>query len=254
MPTRVVLFALEQQPNGSFFLEPLFAREKGRLQMPSMVDPGTNCRAFPSEYTRAGTSYGLLFGGARAGTATLEGGGKVAVSFTRAVRLAQGQMALATNSKALGRATGSRRPPTTEERAAALNLARSQFRQKGIPSAMLKRFAIEQLTSTDLNHDGAQDLIGALRADESPLGRSHSLFFVAERLDSSYRLSFVKYHSGMGETYGFERLVDHIDLDGDGVDELITRNSGWEWYTYRVYSRRGTRWIPIYEGHGCEGM
>ena len=109
-PRRVVLFALEQQPNGSFFLEPLFAREKGLLQMPSMVDPGTNCRAFPSEYTRAGTSYGLLFGGARAGTATLEGGGKVAVSFTRAVRLSQGQMALATELEGVGPGNGVKTP------------------------------------------------------------------------------------------------------------------------------------------------
>jgi hypothetical protein len=260
---RSVLFAFEQQPNGSFLLMPVFEVEQGRLHMPPEVDQGNNCRAFASEYNRAGRSYSVLFGGARAGTATMKGGGEATVSFARAVRLPRlggsegsgaSEMALATDSKALGGATGSRRPPTAEERAAALSMVRAEYGKKGVPASMLAHVALEELISTDLNHDGAQDLIGAWRVDEAPLGRSHSLFFIAERRGTSYHLSLVKYQAGRGETYGFELPVDHVDLDGDGSDELITRDSGWEWYAYHVYSRRGTRWVPIYEGYGCEGM
>ncbi len=70
-PQPAILFAVQQQPNGSFALEPLFEIEKGHLQKPPSLNEGNDCRAFPPEYSSAGKSYSLLFGGARVGTATL---------------------------------------------------------------------------------------------------------------------------------------------------------------------------------------
>jgi hypothetical protein len=161
---------------------------------------------------------------------------------------------LAASSAALGRDRGTRRSPDAAERAAALEFARAEFIRRSVPAALLPRLEIVQLTSTDLNGDGRQDLIGVAAIDPgNPAGEVRTLFFVAEGTGQGYRPALRRYHSGNGETYGIEVLVDHIDLDGDGADEILTKAYGWEWFTYRIYKRRGGAWVRTYEGYGCQG-
>jgi hypothetical protein len=258
--SRDVLFSMNVNEKGEYFLSPLVELVEGRPFEPQVVQSDTGCRIFPSQRLAAGRSYTVLFGGERVGRATVSGSEKFNVKLNRAIRLEprstnrNGDTALAASSAALGRDRGTRRSPDAAERAAALEFARAEFIRRSVPAALLPRLEIVQLTSTDLNGDGRQDLIGVGAIDSgNPAGEVRTLFFVAEGTGQGYRPALRRYHSGNGETYGIEVLVDHIDLDGDGADEIVTKAYGWEWFTYRIYSRRGGAWIRTYEGYGCQG-
>ncbi len=44
-----------------------------------------------------------------------------------------------------------------------------------------------------------------------------------------------------------ERLVEHLDLDGDGTSELVTTAQGLEGVTYYIYKRQSGAWNKTYE-------
>jgi hypothetical protein len=44
-----------------------------------------------------------------------------------------------------------------------------------------------------------------------------------------------------------EMLVDHLDLDGDRVSELVTTTTGLEGVTYYIYKRQNGEWRSTYE-------
>ncbi len=258
--SRDVLFAVSVDEKGAYSVQPVVELQNGRAFEPRVVASDTGCRDFAPQWSAAGRCYTVLFGGERVGRATVSGPSQASVKLTRAIRLAprasgrRGDTALATSSPSLGREMGTRRPPEAVERAAAIEFARAEFVRRSVPARLLSRIQVVQLTASDLNRDGRQDLLGVARIDPvNDDGPVRTLFFVAEGDASGYRPALVRYHSGSGETYGLESLVDHLDLDGDGVDEILTVADGWEWFTYRVYSRRGGGWVRTYEGYGCQG-
>jgi hypothetical protein len=44
-----------------------------------------------------------------------------------------------------------------------------------------------------------------------------------------------------------ERLVDALDLDGDGTSEVVTERDGFEGDSYFIYKKQGDKWNKIYE-------
>ena len=44
-----------------------------------------------------------------------------------------------------------------------------------------------------------------------------------------------------------EVLVDHVDLDGDRVSEVVTMTLSFEGATYKIYRRQKGQWANIYE-------
>ncbi len=258
--SRAVLFSLNADDKGGYSLQPVVELQNGRVLEPPVVVSDTGCRDFAAQWYRAGRSYTVLFGGERAGRAVVGRGSAVSVKLNREIRLERtasgrpGDMALATSAPSLGRQLGTRRPPDASERAAALGIARAEFVRRSVPAQLLSRLEMVQLTVSDVNRDGRQDLLGVARIDSvNNTGPVRTLFFVAEGGASGYRPTLARYHSGNGETYSLEVLIDHVDLDGDGIDEILTRAYGWEWFTHRIYSRRGGRWVRTYEGYGCQG-
>lgn len=49
---------------------------------------------------------------------------------------------------------------------------------------------------------------------------------------------------------GRQSFVDHIDLDGDGVDELLVSHTGYESASIKVYQRQGPAWVEVADGVG----
>ncbi|MGH9600890.1 MAG: hypothetical protein ACRD24_00760 [Terriglobales bacterium] len=56
--------------------------------------------------------------------------------------------------------------------------------------------------------------------------------------------------SGAFDDHQQRALVDHLDLDGDGVDELIVRMEGYEDWQYGIYKKEKKRWKLVYTGGG----
>ena len=73
------------------------------------------------------------------------------------------------------------------------------------------------------------------------------LFAIADRAGASYLPSFTKVINGSAAHAEYRRFVDHLDLDGDGVDEMVLE--GWQYGgdTYLMVMRyKGGRWNEIY--------
>lgn len=243
----IVLAVQDLGDHQTFILEPI------ALILPSGIVPAPNswCSEFEKEapqfesrYLKQGTKQKVLFGGADAGTLTVVGyepGRGFIVNLEQRGQLGGLVMALATNSQALGRQKGSRRPPTTLEESVATELARQGFLARGISAASLGRVTLSQLTATDLEGDKQPELVGsAIIEREDGLGVEHSLFFVAKaKQDSkSYAPTVIWYDSAPTALDGkLSLLVDHVDMDGDGVDELVTKVHFWERWQYRIYKK-----------------
>jgi hypothetical protein len=73
------------------------------------------------------------------------------------------------------------------------------------------------------------------------------LFVVADKIGGSYTPSFTKVINGAASHAEYRRFVDHVDLDGDGVDEIVLE--GWQYGgdTYLMVMRyKGGRWNEVY--------
>lgn len=212
-----------------------------------------------------GTRYRLLFGGGEAGSLTITGktrtqddcsgdwGYEPVVVAQTAVRLGGHVRALATNSSSLGHRASARRAPIASERAAALSLAQNIYRQKGVAAALFKNIETVNLTATDFNGDGKFELVGSFSlkgGDAAP----YILFLVAKPGALAFEPELVLYY-GEGSTSGGVYFIDQIDLDGDGIAELIVENNHeyeGEGNRVQIYKRQGGRWVVIYERPGWE--
>jgi hypothetical protein len=225
---------------------------------------------FARSYYRPGQKYRLLSGGGEAGTVVVKKDTKDAecartgaeVKLDTKVRFNRNVMALATNSDALGRASSSRRPPTPSERAAVLRLVKQTYQAKGVPASLLPNLETVNLTATDLNRDGKAEMIGSFVVKKLKGGAArYVLFLLAEPQGSDYQAGVTTYERytnedvmsggdidaiGSGGIYT-ERLVDQLDLDGDGAGEVITLVNGFEGDTYHIYKKTDGKWRSVYE-------
>ena len=64
---------------------------------------------------------------------------------------------------------------------------------------------------------------------------------------TDFRIELQRYDEGLEDG---EDFVDELDLDGDGIGEVITQVSGSESWEYAIYKRRAGRWQAIYKGGG----
>ncbi|MBD0373041.1 MAG: hypothetical protein ICV60_19530 [Pyrinomonadaceae bacterium] len=253
-------------------MEPMLIIEGGQYKEP--VSGGSDAeeiKRFSNERYRKGQKYRLLFGGAEAGTATVKKsdideecfrtGADVTLQTT--ARLNRNVMALATDSNSLGLAATerSRRSPTPAERTQALDLARTAFRQKGVAASLLPAIEVINLTAIDLDRDGKFELAGSFVASKRTRKQErYVLFQLAVPAGASYRAAISNYEkhgeddimsgasiNAINEGVYVERLVEHLDLDGDGTSELVTTAQGLEGVSYYIYKKQGSAWNKIYE-------
>ena len=258
-----------QFPNA--YIVPFVLVEGGQFK-PTIAgdsDPAEVTR-FSKAYYGKGQKYRVLFGGAGAGTLTVQksnqgeecSGSSADVVVQSKARFNRNVMALATDSDTLGGAKGTRRPPTPAERAALMPLVRAAFKEKGTPAALLPSLMTVNLTALDLNEDGKAELVGSFVARKLKGGDAarYALFLFAEPEGDSYRTTVLQYDritdadimSGADLTaiengVYLERLVDAVDLDGDGAREVVTVKSGFEGDGYFIYRKQGGKWAQVYE-------
>lgn len=214
-------------------------------------------KRFINEYFRAGRQYRLLFGGGDSGTVTvqkyLEPGCVSMVAEVKAetqARLGGEVQALAVSSDTTGRGRqSSRRAPTEAERASALELVRAAFARNAVPAALVKKMETLNLTASDLDRDGRAELVGSFRAVGSDY-TNYALFMIFEPAGDKFKPALTWYHKGAEADAADRRLVDLLDLDGDGVAEVFAEGHYYESNDYFIYKKQRGQWRSVYQGGG----
>jgi hypothetical protein len=164
------------------------------------------------------------------------------VSLQAKVRPAGQVMVLATDAPRVARASGFRRPPTAEERAIALDSARQAFERHGVSPVDLK---VVNLTATDVDGDGRAELFGSYS-----VGLNNLFQFLEPGPAYANVIERFNRADDSAQRQMDERLVDHADLDGDGIGEVVTIRGSSEGFYYAIYQKKDGRWRQVYEGGG----
>ena len=246
--------------------------ERGALAEPGSDAAGEGALStFLARHYQTGAKYRLIFGGAEAGTLTIRAATPAECSPNAAsadigqtsAKLGGNVMALATDGAHAPRAQASRRAPTDAERAAAFDVAKRFLMGKRVTaSAIARGTKTLNLTATDLDGDGREELVGSYVVKTGPKVRD-TLFLVAAPQGRGYNAVLTKYGrvnasemmdpsliDSVGEDgLGAELYVEQLDADGDGVGEVFTLSRSFEGTTYRAYHRRSGAWRAAYESY-----
>ncbi|HVF41397.1 MAG TPA: hypothetical protein VM936_00200 [Pyrinomonadaceae bacterium] len=268
-----VVFLVTKDATDDAQVEPVAViNNRGALAEPAAEATGDGAlAAFLARHYKAGAQYRLIFGGAEAGTLTIRAATHAECSPNSAsadigpaaAKLGGNVMALATDGAHAPRAQASRRAPTDEERAAAFGVAKRFLTGKRVSASAVERGTKTlNLTATDLDGDGREELIGSYVVKVGPKVRD-TLFLVAAPQGGGFRAALTRYArvnakemmdpaliDNVGEGgLGTELYVEQLDADGDGVGEVFTLSRTFEGTNYRAYQRRGGVWRGVYESY-----
>ena len=159
---------------------------------------------------------------------------------------------LATDSQTLGRGAPSRRAPTEAERERAVELARAAYAKNRVAAALAAKMEVVNLTATDLDRDGRFELVGSflVQKEGGAAPESNALFLIMEPAEGGFKTAWEWFHQGSEDSYEDRHFVDQVDLDGDGVGEVVAMGSYYESNDYVIYKRQQGRWRPVYKGGG----
>ena len=265
-----VLFVVSawQLPDAS--IVPFVIIDRGQFKQPVGGDSdAAEISSFANTYYPEGRKYRVLFGGDEAGSLTIKKSNKDSecaknsadVMLQSQVKLNRNVMALVTNSDSLGVGKNTRRAPTQSERAALMPLVQAAYKQKGVPVALLPSLTTVNLTALDLDSDGHAELIGSFVVKKQGTSPArYAMFLIAEPQGNSYKTTVLQYErftnkeimggaeiTAIENGVYLERLVDQLDLDGNGTNEVITVTDGFEGDTYHIYKKQGDTWNKVYE-------
>ncbi len=255
----VVLFDSHEY-GGIPTIMPIVVIEGGRYIAPPAFNMKSARRRFAETYYRPGQKYRLLMESGESGAITVkklnscdEMAAEVEVQTMRAQPKRQLSL-IATNSAALEGKTIASREPNEREARAILRLARPYFRRRGLGEPLLEGVA-NWLKAVDVDGDGRAEMIGFFAVGAKS---EHTLFIIAEPQRDGFRPALVLFHQSRdkwGDDGRYQQFVAGIDLDNDGVSELITsgddpRSSND--FTYLIYKKQNGRWRSIYAGGGLK--
>lgn len=224
---------------------------------------------FHRRYFKSKTSYQLVFGGAKAGTAVVKSSDPEAecsrhtaestITTTRTT-LKGNVMALAVSSSIKLAGSGVRRMPTAAERLQIESLVRAELMKQKISAAVVRKLRYQNLTAVDVDGDDVVEFVGSYWVQPTLKSRA-LLFFIADKAsDGKYKFGFSEFGRVTEEEtmssdittvdagVGHEVLLDLLDYDGDGTSEIITYDPGFEGAGFNAYRRENGKWIRTYEG------
>lgn len=245
-----VIFAVNKISDG-VTLDPIVIFNKGQYIDPLPDENETFVGQVAAKYMRAGQKHRVIFGGAEAGTVTVkerhEFGLTTGAMLESSIKLSEEVMALATTSDTLGGKQNSRRAPTAEERAAMLKLMSEAYKQRKVVASAIARVTVNNITAIDVDADGKVELIGSFEIGDQ-IQNSQSLFIIAEIQNGQYQSGLTWYKKGEEGTFEVRRLIDVLDIDGDGVAEVFAINSYYESTDFTIYKKSQGVWRSVYEG------
>lgn len=263
---KVVLFAVL---HSGTTIEPIAYIKEGEFKdaIDGAQEPDV-LTAFHQRYFKPKTPYNLIFGGVNAGIVTVKSSDPSAecerhtadtTILSPRTKLTGNVMALAVSPgfKLVG--NGTRRAATPNERTEIESLVRDAFSKNNVSSAALRRLRSRNLTAVDFNSDDLPEFVGSYWVATTAKTRS-LLFFIAEKFDTEYRITYsdfgtVRQEDTMGNDLtavdggvGHEVLLDLLDFNGDGINEIFTYEPSFEGAAFNAYRKVGDKWTKVYEG------
>ncbi len=213
----------------------------------------------PQAPYKLGASYSVFAGGEQSGQAIVK---KIAplqcnssaaiVAANTSMHFSDTTMALATNAAAIQSHPNRQRDPMPQERLQAIRLAMIEFRKHGVSQALASEVKLERLIATQIDRDGREILSGSLTIKANKA--EHRVFLVIGIARDSATTELVEYHRTTDLEDGKDslglRFVDQLDLDGDGVDEVIVEATGYESEGFLIYKRQSGTWKQVWVGGG----
>ena len=257
---RGILFATQRmepdEDGGDAVLEPVVLLwEDGILVEPPYE--GDEVVAFNASWLAVGREYGVLSAGVPAGR----------------VRVTTAEAPACAGLGARGTLQGGPRPPegwqglageglpeqagapwlraaTRAERRELDRMAAALFAAHGTDLAAITR--ADTTVSTLVVHPNARPiLVGSYRlADDRDVLRQWSTLIIAEDGEEGYRPLHAWFHGGLADQVEWRALVDAVDLDGEGMPELVVRNAYYESWDYLILQRIPAGWTELYRGGG----
>lgn len=267
----VAVFAVTRRADAAFEFEPIAFYGRGVFKgSVTGESSAAELTRFANSYYKTGQRYRLIWGGAEAGTLIAKQSqktsdcGKAAATadVQTSVQLGGNRMALATDSSTLGLPKPSRRAPTDAERAGVREHVERIFREKGVPAAALASLQTINLTATDLNADGAAELIGTYMIKRGTDAIFiDQLFLIAEPSGNAFKVAIANYGQLKGEDFSdpeslesvgqsafqTEILIDQLDVDSNGTGEVFTISYSFEGTNYAIYKKGAKGWTRAQE-------
>jgi len=270
MPDEVAVFAV--RPNDqSFVIDPIVIVHYGAGQkakvVPSLTEPtrtdsiDSDNQAFENAFYKPGTGISVFKGGERIGTATIrntnqplgEEGGCTNLGATISLNSSATPALLAANTNLeIPGHRSTRRPATPKEIAIVSQLAKQGLAEYGLDQRLLKQGIMGTVTSTELRKGGGRAIIG--RFDVKSRRSLHSVFAVAEQNGTRYQLTLASLviQNDLDSEKDKQELVyiDQLDINNDGIDELITMESLYESWSYTIWEFDAEQkvWRTAYHG------
>lgn len=263
---KTVIFAVSKYET-NVSMEPVVIYSRGVYAKPPIDGDEATIKSFVDDYFKPGRQYRVLSGGGEAGSLTVKQyqepgcvGINAEVTLNTSARLGGNVQALATNSQTIGKRAVSRRAPTDIERVFALMQAQAAYANNRVGAALVKKMEVVNLTATDLDNDGNFELVGSFRIDRKvndAVMDSYNLFMITtpvadytQQSAAAGKPALVWFHHGSEADYAERKFVDQVDIDGDGVSEVIAGGGYYESNDYIIYKRQGGSWRPVYQGGG----
>jgi hypothetical protein len=128
-----------------------------------------------------------------------------------------------------------------------MTLMNETYAQKRVAATMLAKVKTNNITAIDVDADGKAELIGSFEISDRNQN-SQNLFVIAELKNNQYQSGLTWYKKG-GETDSeVRRLIDVLDLDGDGVAEVFAMSSYYESTDFTIYKKVKGVWRSVYQG------
>jgi len=135
-----------------------------------------------------------------------------------------------------------------------MDLAKAAMREHGVTEQLVGRMQLEAAFTGDVRGAVGEILVATYQAvspvDSSGSERQVVLFFIAEHVGSSYRITHSFFDDEDEVSVEVPGAVDVIDLDGDGTMELITESHYYESWDFAVFRKEGGGWKRVYKGAG----
>jgi len=215
-----------------------------------------------SDYYRLDDTFNVVRGGTPSGTVTVlaadnntcEPIERLVQRSGKAAQKWRSADAIAGQSVKVRRRASALRAPSGAEDQELIAVVRRIFALKAVPDHALAHITSENLVATDLNGDGRIDFIGSFSVRDPR--NTHNLFVIVMRDGGgALRTDVIRYDRSLNarDDSGAKNwtLVDVEDFDGDGIDEIIVENHGWEWGSYDILQmKREADWQVVYSGGG----
>jgi hypothetical protein len=236
---------------GSTLKEPPHESDEDKKEAVALFDQ------FEKNQYNRGHRYSLLLGGSPLGIATvLEPADVSCFSTTATVNLSvpirQEKMVLAVNSTGgFGLHANWRMKASAEERAIFVGLAADYLGKSGVKNVQTSAINVDSLYATKLGPTEPDALVGNVTLKQET--GLHQAFLLATKKDGKFSVALSSYHTATDSddaSQATESFLDQLDLDHDGVDEIITLFSYYESWEYGIYKLQHGKWERIYKGGG----